>query len=463
MSAASDFARLQRLPPAEAMAFMDGRQLTADTYHWHDLWRDEHQRAFTVSRLARGDLLEALQASLAKSVAGDLSRRDWIKSTEQLLKNAGWWGTTEVTDPRTGELLKTRFNHARLQLIFDTNTRQAAAAGQWQRLLRNQRTQPYARYVAMDDDRTRPQHRAWHNVTLPLDDPWWSTHRPPNGYRCRCRMIGVTQREYDQGEVLDRPGAETDRKAPIVRAPMAKTAPPEALRDWRNPATGAIEKIPDGIDPGFDYNPGTTGRSQAFEAMVQAKLARMLPAVAEAARTAGVLPPRVAKEVPGQDNWVTLGLTDLRDMPPSMAAPNLLAPGATVQDAVQVLREALDVPTNGARFVETPTGLVAIFDKLLSHVVEKRLDRRERFGSFVLPTLQQPDEVWETAYDDATTRRRFIKLFSDSKYDLLVIVREGPDGAVLWNVLNRERKAMNTMRTGRLVHSHGRKAGDDVG
>ena len=463
MSAASDFARLQRLPPAEAMAFMDGRQLTADTYHWHDLWRDEHQRAFTVSRLARGDLLEALQASLAKSVAGDLSRRDWIKSTEQLLKNAGWWGTTEVTDPRTGEMLKTRFNHARLQLIFDTNVRQAAAAGQWQRMLRNQRTHPFARYVAMDDDRTRPQHRSWHNVTLPLDDPWWSTHRPPNGYRCRCRMIGVTQREYDQGEVLDRPGAETDRKAPIVRAPRAKTAPPEALRDWRNPATGAIEKIPDGIDPGFDYNPGTTGRSQAFEAMVQAKLARMLPAVAEAASTAGVLPPRVAKEVPGQDNWVTLGLTDLRDMPPSMAAPNLLAPGATVQDAVQVLREALDVPTNGARFVETPTGLVAIFDKLLSHVVEKRLDRRERFGSFVLPTLQQPDEVWETAYDDATTRRRFIKLFSDSKYDLLVIVREGPDGAVLWNVLNRERKAMNTMRTGRLVHSHGRKAGDDVG
>ena len=463
MSAASDFARLQRLPPAEAMAFMDGRQLTADTYHWHDLWRDEHQRAFTVSRLARGDLLEALQASLAKSVAGDLSRRDWIKSTEQLLKNAGWWGTTEVTDPRTGEMLKTRFNHARLQLIFDTNVRQAAAAGQWQRMLRNQRTHPFARYVAMDDDRTRPQHRSWHNVTLPLDDPWWSTHRPPNGYRCRCRMIGVTQREYDQGEVLDRPGAETDRKAPIVRAPMAKTAPPEALRDWRNPATGAIEKIPDGIDPGFDYNPGTTGRSQAFEAMVQAKLARMLPAVAEAASTAGVLPPRVAKEVPGQDNWVTLGLTDLRDMPPSMAAPNLLAPGATVQDAVQVLRVALDVPTNGARFVETPTGLVAIFDKLLSHVVEKRLDRRERFGSFVLPTLQQPDEVWETAYDDATTRRRFIKLFSDSKYDLLVIVREGPDGAVLWNVLNRERKAMNTRRTGRLVHSHGRKAGDDVG
>ena len=463
MSAASDFARLQRLPPAEAMAFMDGRQLSAETYHWYDLWREEHQRAFTVSRLARGDLLEALQTSLAKSVAGDLSRRDWIKSTEQLLKNAGWWGTTEVTDPRTGELLRTRFNHARLQLIFDTNVRQAAAAGQWQRLVRNQRTHPYARYVAMDDERTRPQHRAWHNVTLPLDDAWWATHRPPNGWRCRCRVIGVTQREYDQGVVLDRPGAETDQGAPLRSTPMVKAAPPVSLRDWRNPITGAIEQVPVGIDPGFDYNPGTTGRSAAFEAMVKAKLGKMSAEVAKAAEAAGVLFPKVAKEVAGQDTWQTLGLADLRQMRPSMAAPDLLTAAESVEDAVNVLRSALGVPVNGARFVETPAGLVTIFDKLLTHVVEKRLDRRERFGAFVLPTLQQPDEVWETAYDDATTRRRFIKLFSDSKYDLLVIVREGPDGAVLWNVLNRDRKAMNTMRTGRLVHGHGRTVGGDVG
>ena len=244
---------------------------------------------------------------------------------------------------------------------------------------------------------------------------------------------------------------------------MVKAAPPVSLRDWRNPITGAIEQVPVGIDPGFDYNPGTTGRSAAFEAMVKAKLGKMSTEVAKAAEAAGVIFPKVAKEVAGQDTWQTLGLADLRQMRPSMAAPDLLTAAESVEDAVNVLRSALGVPVNGARFVETPTGLVTIFDKLLPHVVEKRLDRRERFGAFVLPTLQQPDEVWETAYDDATTRRRFIKLFSDSKYDLLVIVREGPDGAVLWNVLNRDRKAMNTMRTGRLVHGHGRTVGDDVG
>ncbi|MBS0508071.1 MAG: phage head morphogenesis protein, partial [Proteobacteria bacterium] len=137
---AQAFAELQRLPPAEAIAYMKGRELAGEIFHWTDLWQEQHGRAFTVSRLARADLLEAMQQSLAKSVAGDMSRKDWIKSAEKLLQNAGWWGTREVTDPRTGELLKTRFDHARLQLIFDTNVRQAQAAGQWQRLLRNQRT-----------------------------------------------------------------------------------------------------------------------------------------------------------------------------------------------------------------------------------------------------------------------------------------------------------------------------------
>lgn len=311
MSAATDFAQLKRLRPVEAVAYAQGRELTAETFSAYDLWRDEHSRAFTISRLARADLLEALQDGLKKSVAGDMTRRDWIKSAERLLKDAGWWGVNEVTDPRTGEVLKTRFNHARLQLIFDTNVRQAQAAGQWQRLLRNRRTHPYARYLSMDDDRVRPLHRSWHNVTLPLDHPWWSTHRPPNGYRCRCRVIGVTQREYDAGEVLERPGAETDRNARLVRSPMVKQAPDDALIEWRNPATGALERIPAGIDPGFDYNAGTVGRSRAFDEMVEAKLARLSPEVAQAARAQRVRTGLPSEEFMGQRP----GLMELPPLP----------------------------------------------------------------------------------------------------------------------------------------------------
>ncbi|MDE2414855.1 MAG: minor capsid protein [Comamonadaceae bacterium] len=452
MTPAQEFAHAQRLAPQEAIAYMKGRELVGETYDWRDLWHQEHGRAFTISRLARADLLEALQQSLAKSVAGDMTRRDWIKDAEKLLKNAGWWGTKEVTDPRTGELLKTRFDHPRLQLIYDTNVRQAQAAGQWQRLLRNQGSTPYARYVTMHDDRVRDAHRRWHNVTLPLDDPWWDTHRPPNGWRCRCRIVGVTQREYDAGETLDRPGAEDDINAPIVRTPLRKEPPQDATIAWRNPVTGEVQRIPAGIDPGFDYNAGASGRSKAFEELVQGKLVRMDPRLAQAAKADGLQPPKIAKEVPGQSTWKTLGLEDLRGMQPSMAAPELLEKADSIDGAVEVLRGALGLEVNGTRTVQTPAGPVVIFDDRLLHVVEKRLDARERYGRFVLPTLESPDEVWKTAYDDDTVRRRYIKLFSDSKYDVLVIVREGADGSVLWNLIQRDRKGMNALRVGHLTY-----------
>lgn len=56
--------------------------------------------------------------------------------------------------------------------------------------------------------------------------------------------------------------------------------------------------------------------------------------------------------------------------------------------------------------------------------------------------------MWSTAYDDDTTRRRFIKLFAGAKYDILVIVRELADGSVLWNVKNRDRAGMNALQMG---------------
>ena len=78
---------------------------------------------------------------------------------------------------------------------------------------------------------------------------------------------------------------------------------------------------------------------------------------------------------------------------------------------------------------------------------------RERYAQFVLPTLMSPDEVWSTAYDDGTRRRRFIKLFATAKYDIMVVVRQEPNGDVLWNIITRERKGMNKLRTGELLYA----------
>lgn len=451
MSAATDFAKLRTLPVAAAIAYMRTRADLTVTHDWQDLERDEHVRQFTVSRLARLDLLQALHEGISRSVQGDLSRRDWIRDAEALLAQAGWWGEKQVLDPSTGEAVKTVFNPPRLQLIYDTNTRQAYAAGQWQRIQAAKRTHPYLRYVTRDDGRVRAQHRAWHNVVLPVDDVFWHDHFPPNGWRCRCRVVALSQRDYERGYSESRPGAEYDANAPLVREPFKTKAPLESKVEHVNRRTGEVSRVPAGIDPGFDYNVGLA-RERVLAQMAETKLRAAETALADAARKAGLQVPKIAKEVADQPSWKTLGLPDLRQMTPRGEAPEMLPHAPSLEDAVSQLRGVLGVPVGAARSVRTPVGDVTILDELLPHVVEKRLDARERYANFVLPTLMSPDEVWDTAYDDGTRRRRFIKLFQGAKYDMLVIVNQLPNGDILWNLINRERKGMNGLRIGELIH-----------
>lgn len=273
MSDASDFARLQSLPPADAVAFLTGRARLTKSYAWQDVWQDEHGHQFTVSRLNRLDLLQALYDGILKSVEGDLSRTDWMRDAEQLLADAGWWGTKAVTDPVTGEVVLTTFDPARLTLIYDTNVRQAYAAGMWDNVQRSKGVLPYVRYITKRDERVRASHAAWDNVTLPADDPFWQTHWPPNGWRCRCRVNNMSQRDYDKG------------KTP-TGAPLKKDAPPVVLREYVNPRTGEISQVPVGIDPGFAYNPGIA-RQKALQDVVDNKLTGVDPGLADAARRAG--------------------------------------------------------------------------------------------------------------------------------------------------------------------------------
>lgn len=439
-SPAQEFAALQKLPPAEAVAYMQQRNKVTETYSWRDLWQDEHTVQFTVSRLLRADLLQSFQDQIAKSVQGDLSRRDFMRDSKKMLQDAGWWGTKEVINPDTGEIVQTTFDPARLKLIFDTNTRMASAAGQWERIQRSKRAFPYVRYITMGDDKVRPAHRAWNGVTLPVDHAFWNTHNPPNGWRCRCRLTSVSQKEYDAG--LTPTGG-----------PMKKTPPDVLMRDWLDKTTGNIRQIPVGIDPGFGYNPGAAGVREREQAqVVRDKLAGINPPLASAARAAGLAAPKIAKAVESQPTWKTLGLPDLRDMGPAMEAPALL-PGATSPElALTTLRSALGIEAGGSILVQTPIERVRLLDASLPHVVEKGNDGRERFANFVLPTLREPTEVWSTRYDDATVRNRYIKLFAGSKYDLLVIVRVEPDGSIFWNMMQRERRKMNELRMGERLY-----------
>lgn len=239
----SPLVALVKLTPKEAVAYLEKRNKLTKSFNWQDVWQEEHAHQFTVSRLANLDILESMRDGILSSVKGDSSRQDWTKNAKELLIQAGWWGKKSISDPATGDIVTTTFDPPRVKLIFDTNTRMAYATGQWQRIERNKVTHPYIRYITRRDERVRELHRSWDNRTLPIDDPFWRTHFPPNGWRCRCRVVSISQADYDTGLS---PNGET----------LNKTEPTIEYRNWVNKRTGAVERVPVGIDPGFAYNPG---------------------------------------------------------------------------------------------------------------------------------------------------------------------------------------------------------------
>lgn len=59
----------------------------------------------------------------------------------------------------------------------------------WQQFQEEKEVTPNLRYEAIMDERTRESHRNLNGTVRPIDDPFWNTYFPPNGWNCRCEAI----------------------------------------------------------------------------------------------------------------------------------------------------------------------------------------------------------------------------------------------------------------------------------
>lgn len=167
---------------------------------------------------------------------------------------------------------------------------------------------------------------------------------PPNGWRCRCQVLQFSQREL------------TARSLSVTQRPQSPTT------TYANPRTGEVIDVPQGIDPGFSYNPGVqtlVGPTGALSRSVAA--ASELPDMRPAARN-------LVREVLAQEDF-------------SM----LMQPGASVP--VMVLtpeQQALLNTQQSVVFMSTQT-------------FEKQVEKRRTLGApayRLLPELgENPDEI----------------------------------------------------------------------
>lgn len=219
------------LPFREAVNFFLGK-LNLPTATWVDIWQEQHDKSFVIAGAIKADLLEDLRNAVRAGIEGGTTLQQFRKDFDAIVQQHGW--------PYKGG------RNWRTWVIYDTNLRQSYNAGRERQMadpeLRKHR--PYGIYKHSDAvDHPRPEHLKWHNLVLPLDDPWWDTHSPSNGWGCQCRKLMASKRD------LERRGLKVGGAPPIewVEKTVGKRGP--------NPRT---VQVPVGIDPGFAYRPGTS-------------------------------------------------------------------------------------------------------------------------------------------------------------------------------------------------------------
>lgn len=258
-------------PPKEALDYFDAKKLKPSFSHL-DVWREEHAANFTVAKATQLDVLTGIHAAARKALAEGRTFRDFAKDLKPELERQGWWGKQEVVDPLTGrKRLAQLGSPRRLKTIYETNMRTARAAGQWERIQRTKLALPFLIYELGPSREHRPEHAAWAGRMLPVDDPLWKTHYPPNGYGCKCRVRQVSKSEAAR---LEKSGVsaqiqEVDAESGLPTGrftdrtiPVRTTAPEVRTRQWTNRRTGEVSLVPVGIDPGFDYNFGEAYRAR---------------------------------------------------------------------------------------------------------------------------------------------------------------------------------------------------------
>lgn len=145
------------------------------------------------------DVNRKLGRAIAHSKRLGEHRREGVKRLSAAFENAG-----------VGQL-----RSHQLEAVFRTQTMMANNAGAWiadqdpaiQEILWGYR------YVAVGDDRTRPEHWAMDGITLPKDDPFWEENFPPNGWNCRCQAIAL----FEPHDIVRPPTGVKDPKGKLIK------------------------------------------------------------------------------------------------------------------------------------------------------------------------------------------------------------------------------------------------------
>lgn len=152
-----------------------------------------------------------------------------LKEASLLLENKERGGIQTFDEfYRSIRQIDDKYNRDWLRAEYQFAINSAAMASQWEQALKDKDL--YAlQYVTVGDDRVRPEHAELEGLVLPMDDPFWRTGTPPNGWGCRCTVMQV----------------------PLEENPLT----PQEQSDRSRAASAALNDMTEGKNSIFRFNP----------------------------------------------------------------------------------------------------------------------------------------------------------------------------------------------------------------
>jgi len=207
----------------QAIDYLKGK-LPEATMKWDDLAGPVHGKVFAIAGATNTDLVADIQKSLVDALKNGTTITQFRKDFDATVQKYGW-----TYRGKRGW---------RTSVIFNNNMRSAHMAGRWEQLQANKARRPFLQYRTAGDARVRPMHRMWNGLIFPIDDAFWQTHYPPNGWGCRCTVRAYGQADLDEGNLQ-------------VSEPFQVKTREVVTRDGE-----ITDRVPVGIDPGWDHNVG---------------------------------------------------------------------------------------------------------------------------------------------------------------------------------------------------------------
>ena len=184
------------LKPKEAIEYLQDKGFK-QSFNYDEIMHEAHHKSFTVAKMMNDDLLKDVHSSLLKAQKDGIGFKEWKKNIKPTLKSKGWYGETDVVNPKTGEVKSIFVGSRRLRTIYETNMRVSHAVGRYKKLSALPLSK-YWMYVSMLLPTTRTSHSDRHGTVLPREDTWWNTNYPPNDWNCKCKVRAYSKRDLEK-------------------------------------------------------------------------------------------------------------------------------------------------------------------------------------------------------------------------------------------------------------------------